>query len=86
MMESYGMSHVGQVRSNNEDSFAAEPELRFFAVADGMGGAQAGERASQITIKTVVEEIQRNGSDATIEELAKGGRRCPSRCRQSGRL
>jgi len=70
MHESYGMSHVGQVRSNNEDSFAAEPQLQFFAVADGMGGAQAGERASQITIRTVVEDIEKVGREATIDDLA----------------
>jgi len=35
-----------------------------------MGGAQAGERASQITIQTVVEEVERAGAFAGIEDLA----------------
>ena len=37
---------TGQRRRRNEDSFVCEPPL--FAVADGMGGAQAGEIASQL--------------------------------------
>jgi serine/threonine protein phosphatase PrpC len=39
-------SDPGRQRTANEDSFVARPPL--FAVADGMGGAQAGEVASQI--------------------------------------
>jgi protein phosphatase len=42
---------VGRVRTNNEDSLLVEPPL--FAVADGMGGAAAGEVASAIAVATV---------------------------------
>ena len=45
-------THVGKVRYNNEDSLTViEPET--YAVADGMGGASAGEIASQMLIETV---------------------------------
>lgn len=53
MINSYGMSHVGLVRSNNEDSFVAQPEIGLFVVADGMGGHALGERASGIAARTV---------------------------------
>lgn len=55
MLEAFGLSDPGCVRSNNEDFFALEPELGLYVVGDGMGGAQAGEHASQIAVSTVVE-------------------------------
>jgi len=69
MIRSFGRSHVGRVRTNNEDSYRAQPELGLFVVADGMGGAQAGERASQITVETLVHEIDRVGPAAELPEL-----------------
>jgi serine/threonine protein phosphatase PrpC len=44
---------VGQVRDGNEDRFLVEVGLRLFAVADGMGGHQAGEVASTTAIEAL---------------------------------
>jgi len=45
----------GCVRKNNEDNFAVEPDLGLLVVADGMGGHNSGEVASDISCKTIVE-------------------------------
>ncbi|MHB1382147.1 MAG: Stp1/IreP family PP2C-type Ser/Thr phosphatase, partial [Thermoleophilia bacterium] len=44
-------SHTGLVRHGNEDAAIAQPPV--FAVADGMGGAQAGEVASGMAVEAI---------------------------------
>ena len=53
-------THAGRVRRKNEDAYYAEPPL--FAVADGMGGALAGELASRIAVQALGELVE-EGSD-----------------------
>lgn len=48
--KSFGLSDIGVSRPNNEDVWIAMPDLGFYALADGMGGHQAGEIAAQTTI------------------------------------
>ena len=45
----FGQTHVGG-RSNNEDSFLVEEKLGLYVVADGMGGYEGGEIASQMSV------------------------------------
>jgi len=44
---------LGRVRKNNEDNFAAVPEMGLFVLSDGMGGEAHGEVASALTIEAV---------------------------------
>ena len=60
---------IGCVREQNEDSLAVAPPL--FVVADGMGGHEAGEVASEIAVATIQECAPRN---ADAEELGKAVR------------
>jgi len=59
MIESFGASDPGCVRSNNEDYFLVTPALGLYLVADGMGGAQAGEHASRLAAETVLDVLQK---------------------------
>ena len=60
---------LSQKRPLNEDSMLNDPEHHIFAVADGVGGAQAGEVASQTAIEVLREAFanQREGED--VEDL-----------------
>jgi PPM family protein phosphatase len=51
IVEQAGRTDVGRQRSANEDSLVVNPPL--FAVADGMGGAKAGEVASAVAVEAV---------------------------------
>lgn len=51
-------THVGRVRRHNEDAAKASPDLHLFSVADGMGGHQAGERASNIAVEALHEYLR----------------------------
>ena len=55
IVESATATHAGRVRRKNEDAYYAEAPL--FAVADGMGGALAGELASRISVQTLGELV-----------------------------
>lgn len=60
MLESCALTDAGKVRSANQDSFRIVPELGLYLLADGMGGARGGERASQMAVEAVAEILARS--------------------------
>ena len=56
-------------RPQNEDSYLEMPERGLFAVADGVGGAQAGDVASQMAMELLAEAFYNQLEIGDIEEL-----------------
>ena len=67
-------SDTGKKRRRNEDSYVVAPPL--FAVADGMGGAQAGEVASKLAAAAVEEgDGSSTGEERVVELIQEANRR-----------
>ena len=56
-------THAGTVRATNEDASLWEPSLAVVAVADGMGGHNAGEVASQLALDAVRSFLEQSAGD-----------------------
>lgn len=67
-MQSFGLSDPGRVRKNNEDFLLVDTAHNLYIVADGMGGAQAGETASRLAAETVCEIIGQR-QHPTLQDL-----------------
>ena len=52
------LTDTGRVRDHNEDSIGAIHEIGLWVVADGMGGYNAGEVASGIAVKTILDLVR----------------------------
>src|SRR5947207_2248823 len=60
---------LNERRPLNEDSLLADNERRIFAVADGVGGSEAGEVASQTAVEVLDEAFRHQVDGADIEDL-----------------
>lgn len=60
---------LSEKRPENEDSLLSDPAHHIFAVADGVGGAQAGEVASQTAIEVLQEAFANQHDGEDVEDL-----------------
>jgi PPM family protein phosphatase len=66
-------THPGRKRRHNEDTYVVEPPL--FAVADGMGGAKAGEVASGLAAGALKEGGDGDGEQRVVGLIQEANRR-----------
>jgi protein phosphatase len=57
-MRFVGLTDNGRVREHNEDTIASDSDIGLLVLADGMGGYNAGEVASGIAVKTIVNLVR----------------------------
>jgi len=60
MLEACALTDPGRVRSSNQDFFQIVPDLGLYLLADGMGGARGGARASQLAVEAVAEILRKS--------------------------
>ena len=65
-----GRSDVGSVRTNNEDSFLADPQTQLFVVCDGVSGRAGGAEASSLAVEHIGQAVAK--SRKQLEEFATG--------------
>src|SRR6266478_1352174 len=69
-----GLTDTGKVREHNEDTIAFDPDIGLLVLADGMGGYNAGEVASGIAVKTIVNLVreQVDREDLNLQDRESG--------------
>lgn len=62
-------TNVGMVRTVNEDSIMTKPDAGIWAVADGMGGYEAGDVASKMIVSSLAETEKHEYLDTFVDDI-----------------
>jgi PPM family protein phosphatase len=85
MLEAFGLSDQGCVRTNNEDYFISDADSGIFIVADGMGGASGGEYASKISAEVLHQFLRQLPGSTCSQTLEQGFLEANRAVRQAAR-
>jgi PPM family protein phosphatase len=78
-----GLTDVGRVRAHNEDTVLIEPPL--FAVADGLGGHEAGEIASSIAVEALIDAAPARADAKALGRAVRAANRAVIKAAREGR-
>jgi serine/threonine protein phosphatase PrpC len=67
--ETVARTHIGCRRKTNEDAMLSRPDLGLWAIADGMGGHEAGEVASALVVEKLGQASQGLDPDARATQV-----------------
>ncbi len=71
MLECYATTETGRVRPTNQDAVGCFPDVGLFAVADGMGGHEAGEVASRMAVEKLRDSFSRVSDQPAADRLVE---------------
>lgn len=71
VIEFASLSDTGLVRAHNEDAIETSVELGLAVLADGMGGYNAGEVASKMSVELITQHLRRKQQAAWIPLLSR---------------
>ncbi len=77
-----GLTDIGRVRNHNEDSVLIEPPL--FAVADGLGGHEAGDIASSVAVDALVQAAPMRADAKALGRAVRAANRAVIRAAREG--
>ena len=75
-MKAVGNSVIGMKRTNNEDAIYVNEQKNLYVVADGMGGCNAGEVASNTAISIFVEAMEKTENEEILDRMMFATRAC----------
>lgn len=64
------LSHIGNIRKENEDRVLFDETTQLFGVADGVGGLPGGAEAAQRTVDVITAAVREAGPDADLDLTA----------------